>query len=274
MQPIFTIPIKDQIIHTLFTPLDFNLAVASILCGNTPGALYVDNPAQPAAALAWFQHHLFLAGAPSDELLDQDLARLLCGEILTRARQEGLTALILHPADAGWESHLAAILPCLPPIHDLRQYFCCRQLVQPWQPLLPPAYQVREVNAALLATPGLLGLDALEMEMVSERPSSEDFLQRSFGVCLLHQDEIVGFCLSEYNTAGRCEVGVWTAEAHRQRGLGKLMTLALVEQALQRGYTEVGWHCWADNLPSAALARSSGFVKQRDYPVFVYLLEA
>jgi RimJ/RimL family protein N-acetyltransferase len=109
--------------------------------------------------------------------------------------------------------------------------------------------------------------------MVSERPSVDDFLQRSFGVCLVHDEAVVGFCLSEYNTDGRCEVGVWTAEAQRQRGLGKLMTLALVEQALQRGYTEVGWHCWADNLPSAALARSAGFVLSHDYPVYAYLLE-
>jgi RimJ/RimL family protein N-acetyltransferase len=109
--------------------------------------------------------------------------------------------------------------------------------------------------------------------MVSERPSVEDFLQRSFGVCLLYDETIVGFCLSEYNCAGRCEVGVWTAESHRQRGLGKLMSLALVEQALQRGLSEVGWHCWADNLPSAALALSAGFVLQREYPVYVYLLE-
>ena len=111
------------------------------------------------------------------------------------------------------------------------------------------------------------------MEMVSERPSVEDFLQRSFGVCLLHDGAVVGFCLSEYNWAGRCEVGVWTAEAHRQRGLGKLMSLALVEQAMQRGYTEVGWHCWANNLPSAALACSAGFALQRDYLVYLYLLE-
>ena len=190
-----------------------------------------------------------------------------------QARQEGATAFILQVADPAWEAHLEAILPCLEPVHGLRQYYACRQLARPWQPLLPPGYQLRQVDAALLDTPDLSGLDALRMEMVSERPSVEDFLQRSFGVCLLHDETIVGFCLSEYNIAGRCEVGVWTAEAHRQRGLGKLMSLALVEQALRDGYAEVGWHCWADNLPSAALALSAGFVLQRDYPVYLYLLE-
>ena len=273
MQCISTHPFLDRNLHTLFAPLDFNLAVASILSGYTPGALYVDDPHRPSVALAWFKHHLFLAGAPAGETLDGSLSEILCGEMLLRARQDGQTAFILHVAELAWEPHLEAILPCLKPIPDLRQHYLCDQLAQPWQPLLLPGLELRQVDAALLETPDLSGVDALRIEMVSERPSIEDFLKRSFGVCLLHEEEVVGFCLSEYNVGGRCEVGVWTAERLRQRGLGKLMTLALVEQALQRGYHEVGWHCWADNLPSAALASSAGFVKQRDYPVYVYLLE-
>ena len=260
-------------LHHLFAPLDFNLAVPSILSGNTPGVLYVDDPQQPSIALAWFKHHLFLAGSPAGEALDQSLAQVLCGELLIQARQEGLSAFGLQTADPAWEARLEAILPCLYPVHGVRQYYACRMLNQPWQPLLPPGYQLRQVDAALLDTPDLFGVDALRMEMVSERPSVEDFLQRSFGVCLLYDETIVGFCLSEYNFAGRCEVGVWTAESYRQRGLGKLMSLALVEQALQRGYFEVGWHCWADNQPSGALALSAGFVLQREFPVYLFLLE-
>jgi GNAT superfamily N-acetyltransferase len=260
-------------LRRLFAPLDFNLAIPSILSGNTPGLLYVDDLQQPSAALARFKDRLFLAGSPAGETLDQSLAQVLCGEILIQARQEGLTAFILQTADPAWEAHLESILPCLEPIHLVRQYYACRELNQPWQPMLPPGYQLCQADASLLDTIGLSGVDDLRMEMVSERPSVEDFLQRSFGVCLLKNETIVGFCLSEYNFVGRCEVGVWTAESHRRRGLGKLMSLALVEQALQRGYTEVGWHCWADNLPSAALALSAGFVLQLDYPVYLYMLE-
>ena len=254
---------------TLFTPLDFNLAVASILSGNTPGLIYVDDPQQPTVALVRFKDRLYLAGSPAGELLDLELAQILSGEMLIRCQP----AFILQVADPAWESHLPAILPNLSPEFCLRQHYICRQLAEPWQPLLPSAYQLRPVDASLLNTPDLAGMDNLRQEMVSERPSVADFLQRSFGVCLLFEGVIVGFCMSEYNLNGRCEVGVWTDESHRQRGLGKLMTLALVEGALQRGDHEVGWHCWADNLPSAALARSSGLVKQRDYPVYLYLLE-
>ncbi len=227
-------------LHRLFAPLDFNLAVPSILSGNTPGvSTWTTRSSHPSPWPGSNTTCSWPARLP-ERALDQSLAQVLCGEMLMQARQDGLTAFILHVADPAWEAHLEAILPCLEPIHDLRQHYACRQLSQPWQPLLPPGYQLRQADAALLDTPDLSGVDALRMEMVSERPSVEDFLQRSFGVCLLHDETIVGFCLSEYNFAGRCEVGVWTAESHRQRGLGKLMSLALVEQALQRGYHRSG----------------------------------
>ena len=45
-----------------------------------------------------------------------------------------------------------------------------------------------------------------------------------------------------------------------------------VAAAAQRGYHEVGWHCWRKNLPSAALARRAGFDFVKDYPVYFYPL--
>jgi len=38
-------------------------------------------------------------------------------------------------------------------------------------------------------------------EMQSERLSVEDFLQKSFGYCVIHDEEIMGWCMSEYNVA-------------------------------------------------------------------------
>ncbi len=39
----------------IFTPLDFNLAVPSILSGNTPGLLYADDLHQPSVAAGLVQ---------------------------------------------------------------------------------------------------------------------------------------------------------------------------------------------------------------------------
>jgi RimJ/RimL family protein N-acetyltransferase len=131
----------------------------------------------------------------------------------------------------------------------------------------PPGIDLLPANAAALARLNPDGAAALSEEMCSERVSVEDFLAQSFGVCLAEGDELVGFCLSEYNLDGCCEVGVGVAEAYRRRGLGTLLTQALLDAAHLRGVHTVGWHCWKTNQASAALARKAGLEWVKDFPV-------
>ena len=246
----------NNTLRALLAPFDADLVIASILAGSTPGTVYVDDAAQPQAALVWFGYRVFLAGEAGKPGLVDALRPVVEAELLPWAPSFVLTADDL----AGWMGVLRQLLPGhnLHPLH--RQHYVCTRLLEDWRPLLPPRYTIRPVDAALLAEPGLDGLEALREEMCSERPSVEDFLEKSFGVCPLYGNEVIGWCLSEYNHDERCEVGVATAEAHRRRGLGTAISLALVEMALARGIRQVGWHCWADNLPSAALALRAGFV--------------
>ncbi len=129
------------------------------------------------------------------------------------------------------------------------------------------------VDAALLATPNLKHLDTLKEEMTSERPSVEDFLAKSFGVCAIHDNELAGWCLSEYNADGRCEIGIETISDYRMRGLATALTLALLEHAFSHGITEVGWHCFKRNEASAKTALKAGFDKVCDYKSFIVLLQ-
>ena len=79
-------------------------------------------------------------------------------------------------------------------------------------------------------------MEQLREEMCSERPSVEDFLARSFGVCLVdeEQDALAGWCLSEYNCGDRCEVGIEVDEAYQRHGLGTLLARALCQEAFTR----------------------------------------
>ncbi len=146
-----------------------------------------------------------------------------------------------------------------PPIRRARQYFAldARQFDKPL--VVPDGYRLHPVDVALLAQTGLKNLAGLKEEMVSERPSLDDFLAKSFGVCVIHENEIVGWCLSEYNCGPRCEIGIATAEAHQRQGLAMLTATAVIQQALAQNIHQIGWHCWADNAPSGALARKLGF---------------
>jgi GNAT superfamily N-acetyltransferase len=113
---------------------------------------------------------------------------------------------------------------------------------------------VQQVDAALLNRSG-----DLLAEACSERASVDDFLERSFGLALLHEDEIVGWCLSEYNLDHRCEVGIAVVPSYQQRGLATALGTAFANEAHSRGITEIGWHCWVDNEASLRTAQRLGF---------------
>ena len=177
--------------------------------------------------------------------------------------------------EPAWEGAIDAVLPGKNPIRSQREYYVAAKPKGEWLAMLPDEVTLHCVDQALLDDPHLRNLDALKEEMCSERPSVEDFLSKSFGVCLVRYGEVVGWCLSEYNTATACEVGIETVAAYRRRGFGAAMACALVEQALARGLSRVGWDCWANNIASGATARKAGFDKLHDYPVyFAYFDEA
>ena len=91
--------------------------------------------------------------------------------------------------------------------------------------------------------------------MASERTVSvDDFLTHSFGIAAVYEDRLAGWCLSEYNVQDRCEVGIATLETFQRQGLAAAMGCAFLDMARSRGTSEVGWHCWKENLPSAATA--------------------
>lgn len=255
----------------LFRPLDHNLAIASILAGYTPGELYVDLPEAPSLGLAWFHGRVFLTGEPAEPSVTavQDVLRRV---LIPQQQAAGSDAFILHVASPAWEAHVEALAPGIEIIRATRQYYACHALPPEPRSDLPPSMELTPADASLLRRLNPAGRAALSDEICSERPSVDDFLKRSYGVCLVQGDELVGWCLSEYNLEGRCEVGVAIMEPYQRRGLGALMTVAFVQMALSHGIHTLGWHCWQRNIASGALARRAGFHLVDEHLVYIYLI--
>jgi RimJ/RimL family protein N-acetyltransferase len=257
----------------LLAPLDYNLSLPCLTAGKTPGRIFVDDPAEPKSVFVSLKFHLFAAGDAENEPFKQAVRQLITETIIPEAVQDGRDAFIVHVESGAWEKALDTLLEGMYPLTRMRQYYACTQLKEDWRTLLPEGFALLPVDTALTVQAQLENLDELLEEMCSERPTVEDFLAQSFGFCVRHADALVSWCLSEYNTDGRCEVGIATVGEYQRRGLGTVTALALVEHALQNGYHEVGWHCWSQNVPSGALALRSGFAHVRDYPVYLCAFE-
>lgn len=265
LQPADYLKVSD-----LFVPMGHHLAITSILMGDSPAAVYADHPGSPTAAFTVYRRRLYLAGSPPSPGLISGLHDLLVEKVLPQARAAGLDPLLLFVDREAWESQLDAIFPGGPPLGSQRSYFECTAQPEAAAPSLPDGFRLQRLEPGLLSHSGLGRLDELREELVSERSSEEEFFEKSFGFVVLKGEELAAWCLSEYNTGDRCEVGVATAQPYQGLGLGTAVTRALVEHALGNGYRRIGWHCWKGNEASAALARRAGFEHRRDDPAYLY----
>jgi GNAT superfamily N-acetyltransferase len=251
----------------LFTYCDHDLAVPAILAGAVTGRVFADDAVPPRAAMVQAGRRLYLGGeeVPSDMVAA--LAAWFEDEGFPEALALDTDILAIYGAPTLWRETLLDILADRHPIRVAREIYEGLTGPRDWQSMLPQGFTLRPVNEALLGS-GLKRLDDLREEMCSERPTVEEWLARSFGVCAVHEDELAGWCLSEYNLDERCEIGIETCEPYRRRGLGAAMAAALIDEAYQRGVRRVGWHCYASNLASAATARKAGLTKVADCVVY------
>ena len=256
----------------LFQPLDEHLTITSILEGLTPGEIAVDDPNHPTCAAAWFRHKFFLAGDPEPGFITA-LAEYFHSTLLPEAKNNGQEIFILMPASPIWKNHYPAIFGSAfsRQVDALRETYTFtagkNALIPAWRDRMPEEFCFSAVDAGLLSQAHLKHSAYLVDETQSERTSVQDFLAQSFGVCLRNDETLAAWCLSEYNHGTRCEVGIATVDEYQRRGFGTLAGCAFLEEAIQRGYREIGWHCWKNNQASAALARKLGFSLFNEYEV-------
>jgi GNAT superfamily N-acetyltransferase len=253
----------------LFADMDNHLPVVAALEGSIPAEVYADDLVQPRVALISVRHRrLYLAGQPSEQAT-QEMARLFRNTLYPAMAAEQTPVFSLCCTLPTWEAHIDALLAGKKAVRTEREYyeFARGQALAPVA--LPPGYELRAVDAAWLADDHLANMDALREEMMSEHASVEDFLAHSFGVCPIKDDALAGWCLSEYNTENRCEVGIATLPPHQGQGLATAAGAAFVEDAGARGVVRIGWHCYKENRASGATARRIGFRKVEDYPAYV-----
>lgn len=248
--------------------LDIHLSIVSLLEALSPGAVFVDDLDQPKSVFGYSMRRFFLAGNPNNGAFNQGVKDFFKDTLYPNAAAMEMPYFALRYSPNGWDELIPEILEDNHPVREIRHFyeFSGTQLASDWRSLIPEGFALRRVNRSLLAQRHLDNLDKIIDEMQSERSTEEDFLEKSFGFCLVREDEgIVAWCMSEYNCTGRCEVGIATQKDYRRRGFATATAAAVVEHALNNGISHIGWHCYASNQPSIATALKVGLKKVCEY---------
>ena len=211
----------------LFAGLSSHLAVSAVLAGQAAGAVYADSAAAPRSGLLVCEHGAHLAGDPRNESFVTALRLVLERHFVPAGWEVGAFTLFYDHPDwpAAAEAALSAELkdfrlrPQCHYLKDLRAESEPSVAGEGGQSLeLPEGFRLAAVDASLVDDPAVGNKAELLEELCSERPSVADFLARSFGLALLHENAVAGWCLSEYNLGHRCEVGIAVDQPFRGRG--------------------------------------------------------
>jgi RimJ/RimL family protein N-acetyltransferase len=254
----------------LFHRHSWHLAVAAALAGEAQGQVLVEPKAAPSSGAVLVGHRLYLAGDPANQDLMAQLRRAMEERESLRGGYLGV-----YPDRPSWREAVerSGLVEAVT-YEGARRYYRLETAERSPSALggVPEGFRIVPVDALLIEDAQLGNREALLEELVSERESAADFLERSFGIVLIHERAVAGWCLSEYNLDGRCEVGIGVQEPFRRRGLATLLGQTFIRQAVPADIREIGWHCWAGNVGSSATAERLGFALVGEYPAFVVKL--
>lgn len=235
------------------------LIVEAMIAGNSPAKAWVDDAANPRAALLWDgAHNVYIAGSAQATAPFRDVV----GSRIAPA-QPGLVK--VYGADAAARSVFAghALAP--------RERVLYRHDLAPapgWHNRLPAGLRVSAIREELDQLSGLRNFADVAAEIESCWQSMADFVRAGFGFCACDGASIVGWCTAEYVSDGRCGIGIETVAAYQGQGIATLTASAFTGYCATRSITP-HWDAWSSNLPSVAVAEKVGFRKVETYSVLV-----
>ncbi len=128
---------------------------------------------------------------------------------------------------------------------------------------LPDGFQFRTIDKELIEK-----MESRE-EIIGYCGSLENFLNHSFGICLVHNDEIISEAYAAFVAEKNVEISIATKEAQRGHGYASIASSYFMQVCLERGFNPY-WSCDADNNASIRLARKLGFCNEREYDINLY----
>jgi hypothetical protein len=262
-------PLEHSPARPLFHELERSHAlVTAFFEGCATARLFVDDTAAPQAGMIVCNSRVLCAGDTSQTTYFDEMEQAFSNELIPAHVARGNDAYLVYGSGNGWKDTVQYIFPTRTLHHGNRQYYEISDFSPKADLQLPDGFSMQLITPQFMSSE-IKGLDAVREEMCSERVSVEDFLARSFGICPVYENEIAGWCMSEYNVGERCEIGIATAPNHQRKGIATLATYAFLVEAHRRGYTRVGWDCWTRNEASGATARKAGLTLIEEYPAIV-----
>ena len=260
----------NENIKQLFKKLNFSTPVNSILEGNTPSTIYVDNLEEPSNAFIWNDfRYSYLAGNYKNKDFLNDLEKHLKNELFPEAKKSSDPTMVLYPDTENMLESTDEIMNNKHPLKIERKFFKFNK--EKFESI-----KIEENDGLIIK---MLDKDILNNtgkniaeDIKTSWKSLNLFLEEGVGFVLLNNDEIISSYHSCFAGEKTYEINVNTYNPeNRNKGYAKLITSKFIEHCIENNI-EPTWECWKENIPSKNLAKNLGFEKYRTHEVKFFLL--
>lgn len=244
--------------------------IGGVLSGLQIGMAYVDNHVNAKLLVVYAVHEMiYLIG----EIGDHDFEKWFQAVLLPIAREYREEDINIETYPQKDEAEMKSIFQTIPIKQGTRVAFnfSKEEYVSSNNKFnLPKEYKVAFIDRDILLKDHD---DLLTAEILKFWHSTDLFLERGLGVAAYYKDKVIGACLSVYQHNGIKEIGINTYDtAHRGKGIASATADLFIEECLKRGDMP-NWTTELFRKDSIAIARKLGFVNERNYHSYYFLLE-
>jgi RimJ/RimL family protein N-acetyltransferase len=97
--------------------------------------------------------------------------------------------------------------------------------------------------------------------------STENFLEKGFGFCLVHQEQIISEAVAIFKSNDYAEIDIMTDSNFRGQGLASVMAETFINYCLAHAIKPC-WDCDISNTASIYLGTKLGFTSPQKYSIF------
>ncbi|EQB87882.1 GNAT superfamily N-acetyltransferase [Clostridium punense] len=232
---------------TQLVKLQDELSVFSVISGENPGDIYVNNADNPTVALIKTSECNLIAGSVDDEVFNSEIASEL-------DFWEPLT-----PDSNEW-------LDKIPTVHKnsfvkkykRRHYVLTKNEFIECKYTLGQGYILEKVNLSLLRKSTFENLEHV-LEWAENFGDDENFEKYGSGYMIHNDKTIVSWSMSDCRFKKEIAIGIHTDDRYRKNGFAKIVVAATVKECFNKGYDKIHWLCVDSNKGSRAIAEKLGF---------------
>lgn len=261
-------------IASIVSTVDNMPEVMSIIWGNNPGCIYVDNVVSPKSALVWSKgiEGFYLVGDSQNSVFLNNLDVYVKKFIAPQLRKQGIQWFEVSCDPVEWDDVIFNVFPSRTIIRSLQYVYGITSINDiEYKSDFTETEIVQRIDQNLLSHSRYRNHSFITSKLDHYWSDEKSFLSNGIGYVVIKDLHIVSICFSAF-VAGRIHVAdVETVALTRRKGCARLAVAAFLNECYKRDYKPY-WDCMGDNIASQKLAEGLGFEKVREYTLFSVLL--